>query len=813
MINKLYRKTLVFTLTTLFIVSAITPNIYGNFSKNNKQETLIKNQETSPLIFYTFNKTGSKESNANLSNDVVELITNKIQKLNYQIINHPLNEETKVLKKDLVETLDTYDLIPDGMSKDDVLKLLNPSWLNLFNKKTHTNFKEALIKTFKSSFNNPFIRYDNTASSSDWNILCNMGSVGVGMPLPLFMLPRPRGIALWFSSSGTTYASSLLTSKSFIAYGSQQGLALGFVGVGLTASFYGTTGYIFVGYAAYTMMKAENFEYYTPPNQEPEITNENPFNGAIDVPLTLSELSFKISDYENDPMDYTVTTNPYIGTGSGNNKKDGIYKIPVTGLVDNTKYTWKVSVNDDYSTIEKEYSFTTEAIAPIITNPIPSNGDNWVPVETTQLSFKLKDNQGDLIDYTVETSPDIGSSSGTNVDDGTYYLDITGLDQTTQYTWYVNATDGTHWTREIFNFKTQPKMVFDPFDEGWQHRKKITINYNQVADDLTDFPVLISKVDSDLKFKAQSDGDDILFMDGSGVANRLFHEIELFQDSNGELVAWVKIPELSDSANTILYMYYGNPTCSSQQYPEKVWNSNFNAVWHLNNNPTGSIFDSTANDNDATAHGSMNSSNLVEGKGGKCLQFDGINDYVGAPDSGSLCPTNVMLSGWYKPIEFGEGGYVISKCSFDYWGNADGHTYGFRISSDNILDATFEREDSQQYDVTDNFSTYLNQWYYLTLTYDDTANIGSLYVNGVLHGSVSQCHSTVLWYNQPWDFIIGASKQHEGSSKIPNYFQNCAVDEVHVLNTAKTSGWIATEYNNQNDPLSFLSFGPEETIP
>jgi hypothetical protein len=31
-----------------------------------------------------------------------------------------------------------------------------------------------------------------------------------------------------------------------------------------------------------------------------------------------------------------------------------------------------------------------------------------------------------------------------------------------------------------------------------------------------------------------------------------------------------------------------------------------------------------------------------------------------------------------------------------------------------------------------------------------------------------------------------------------------------VLSTAKNSGWIATEYNNQNDPVSFLLVGPEE---
>ena len=87
-------------------------------------------------------------------------------------------------------------------------------------------------------------------------------------------------------------------------------------------------------------------------------------------------------------------------------------------------------------------------------------------------------------------------------------------------------------------------MVFNPFDEGWSFRKKITIDHDLVEGNLSDFPVLVSVVDSDLKNKAQVDGDDLLFMDGSGVANKLFHEIEYYNEDSGELIAWVKLDYL-----------------------------------------------------------------------------------------------------------------------------------------------------------------------------------------------------------------------------------------------------------------------------
>jgi hypothetical protein len=45
------------------------------------------------------------------------------------------------------------------------------------------------------------------------------------------------------------------------------------------------------------------------------------------------------------------------------------------------------------------------------------------------------------------------------------------------------------------------------------------------------------------------------------------------------------------------------------------------------------------------------------------------------------------------------------------------------------------------------------------------------------------------------------------------YFYDGSMDEVRISKVCRSSGWILTEYNNQNDPSSFLSFEPEETGP
>ena len=101
-----------------------------------------------------------------------------------------------------------------------------------------------------------------------------------------------------------------------------------------------------------------------------------------------------------------------------------------------------------------------------------------------------------------------------------------------------------------------------PWDEGWQFRKEITIDPANGGSDLISFPVLLAITDPDLAGEALPNGDDILFTGDDG-ATKLDHEIESY--AAGDLVAWVRVPSLSASTTTLVYMYYGNPGASNQE--------------------------------------------------------------------------------------------------------------------------------------------------------------------------------------------------------------------------------------------------------
>jgi hypothetical protein len=208
-----------------------------------------------------------------------------------------------------------------------------------------------------------------------------------------------------------------------------------------------------------------------PENDFPIASDFSPAEGEQNVSLSLSELSFRLTDHEGDLMSYKVSTRPDIGGGNGTLVGNGTYTIPIHGLQNGTTYLWEVLVYQGKPTgtpVGRERAFTTETLFPIIRNPSPGQHAEFVPITTSNVSFDLTDYQGDLMNWTVETQPDIGSGTGIGVGNGSYTIPISGLDYFTTYTWFVNVTDGRYWAKKTYTFwtTTENTMVFEPTDDA-----------------------------------------------------------------------------------------------------------------------------------------------------------------------------------------------------------------------------------------------------------------------------------------------------------------------------------------------------------
>jgi len=781
----LYKKGAVLGIILLFIFGCCMPGHTGtSILKRNQPSSLTEGTDEAAgetvVTCIAFGKTRDNKQNVILAQDDATMIFKMLRELKSSMTQYPFSEKTQSLKIAFIDLLDEKGLTPNGVSKETYLSLLNPRWA------------ERLQKTRDiAALPQPFANRGTCA-------LCSVGGEGSGVLIPLFLLPRPRIAMLWLGT-GLTTAANLLTSKGYVAGGAQTGFTFGFMGIGLSYALPGYTLYGFIGYALLTSTTAEYVEHY-PPNRAPTISDVLPADGGQNIPLSLSELQFRIQDADGDLMSYTITTDPDIGSASGNLKPFGVYTIPVSGLQDMTKYTWHIQVTDGKDTAEETLTFTTEAIAPIISNPSPVDTQQAVPPTLTDLQFTLTDFQGDLLDYTVETAPDIGSGSGSHVHNGSYTVPVADLTIATAYKWYVNVTDGAHWTRKIFTFETTYPEEFNPFDYGWLYRKQITIDHTKVVGDLVNFPVLLSIIDSDLQDTAQDDGDDILFMPTGGVAHKLNHEIESYDSSTGTLVAWVNITSLSSTTDTVFYMYYGHPDCLSKENVKQTWDANYKAVFHMKDLTTSTIVDSTINAITGTKTGANEPIQATSGKIGNAQSFDNYDDRI---NIGDISSNNITISAWTKCAGSSVNEMVVNKgytsASPPYY------QYGLYISQTTGYVSMWVTTGGSIYGVS-NTATDVNNnnWNYLVVRYDgDTcyasADGGTEQTDTAPSGNIN-AYSTNAY--------IGDYTHYTGSSGF-----NGLIDEVRISNIARSPSWISTEYNNQNNPSGFMIFGPEEPGP
>ncbi|HEX2844469.1 MAG TPA: DUF2341 domain-containing protein, partial [Candidatus Limnocylindria bacterium] len=171
--------------------------------------------------------------------------------------------------------------------------------------------------------------------------------------------------------------------------------------------------------------------------------------------------------------------------------------------------------------------------------------------------------------------------------------------------------------------------------DGWARRKPVTLLASQIEAPgdgaLTDFPVLVSVTDPQIAAAALPGGEDIVFTAGDG-RTVLASEIESFTRTDNQLVAWVKVPSLSATTDTRLYVYYGNPSPPpAAPLPEAVWTASFLGVWHLHQNPgtgvAGAIRDATSRRHHGTAV-SMEATDLVAARIGRGLAFNGTSEFL-----------------------------------------------------------------------------------------------------------------------------------------------------------------------------------------
>ncbi|MEM9325577.1 MAG: DUF2341 domain-containing protein [Bacteroidota bacterium] len=343
-------------------------------------------------------------------------------------------------------------------------------------------------------------------------------------------------------------------------------------------------------------------------------------------------------------------------------------------------------------------------------------------------------------------------------------------------------------------------MRYD-FIDGYSYRMKLTIPAANVSGsgNLIDFPLLIDIASDSIRSEANGghvyndNGYEFRFtmLDGT----TLDYERENYDEVNGQLRAWVKLPLLSGSTDTEIFMYYGNCSAMADPNTAATWASDYAGVWHFSEDPTGTILDATGNDNDGTDDSGTGNVGQQTGKIGPAYEFDKANSQrIEVPNDASLQLTSSMtLSAWVRPYTTFTGFYgVVDKTdAYKLYLDESGGDYqvGFRVyNGGNVSGASNT--------TTLNFNS---DWYHIAAVYDDPNDVVRFYLNGAALG-------TNGWTTNPANTTDPLGFGAEGT----NDFFDGLIDEIRIQSVVRSADWIATEFDNQNSPATFITVGTEE---
>jgi hypothetical protein len=335
------------------------------------------------------------------------------------------------------------------------------------------------------------------------------------------------------------------------------------------------------------------------------------------------------------------------------------------------------------------------------------------------------------------------------------------------------------------------------FNASWQYRQKVTIDKDQVDSTESDFPILIDLSDMDADFWAnvKSDGGDIRMTQSNGTTQQAV-ELKNFNQGGETGQVYFKASTLSSATDTDFYIYYGNsgasqPARDTTYGSDNVWDGNFTAVWHLEEDPSGSspqLVDSTVNANDGTTEGTMTSGDLVSATVGNGIEWDGSDD---AADMGfKISSANGTIEYWAK------GGLTANDQIMGQNASSDGFTgVGIQIfGGQPTLRIGSGGAAKVQAAAT------LNTWEQFAWTWSASATEAFKNASSVdTSTGGSPTSNTQNFFLAAFNYSGGTVFEWDG-----------ILDEVRISATVRSDGWISTSYNNQNSPATFYSFEAQE---
>ncbi|MCG2692087.1 hypothetical protein L6272_04660 [Microgenomates group bacterium] len=347
----------------------------------------------------------------------------------------------------------------------------------------------------------------------------------------------------------------------------------------------------------------------------------------------------------------------------------------------------------------------------------------------------------------------------------------------------------------FYFFQKPPKAEAGWFDESWLYRIGLTVNNSGAADSNKKIKFDIDTATLITAGKMQVDCGDSRFTAANGEVLRYYLDASGGACNTNSTDYYVLVPTINAGA-TAIFHYYGNTfvingtesaqfseatftptsidTASEEKGPGPV------AYWKFDEGFGQTANDSMLSNNDGT----LGATSGVEASDptwqtedmcvtGKCLLFDGVNDYVDAGNEASLKSSVFTYSAWVKPVGFAVAGTIKG-------GSAETNGAHFRISGGYL-------ELLKQGIVligASNMTIPLNSWSHISVTYNSLGNY-CFYINGNNAGSGTNLQTFIF----PTNTWIGL-RYSSGAQEAFNGF----IDDVKIYPYARTAAQIKNDY-------------------
>lgn len=337
-----------------------------------------------------------------------------------------------------------------------------------------------------------------------------------------------------------------------------------------------------------------------------------------------------------------------------------------------------------------------------------------------------------------------------------------------------------------------PQFISMAYEVDWLNvlflkRIPLSINVSQVPTTQSNFPLLINSIFTDLIGETEA---ELRF---TGIDNvQLEYEIQKFDNVTGELIAWVKMPTISDGDT--IHIYYDNPSATDEQNPAAVWDVNYKSVYH--GQADGK--DSTINAQDLTQFGTVQTP--VPGKVGNGMDYGGtVSDYsIRNPYSG-FPVDEITVEYWISTVSSGEG--MVS------------YAIGSGASANHFLALGMEDFDVYIANVLENTGLFFDfgTSQHIVITWRSSDGLFRVYVDGTL--AYTATHQLGATFTDNGSLVLGQDQDTLGGGFQASMSLNGILDEIRLSDIFRSADYVTTTFNNQDNPSAFYSTGAEENVP